>query len=148
MGNPGFFKFLKDRRYGERPVEPKAIPERRRDHAGRRIHPRRPIPFGVGAPAGRMICGDGSAVHVQLWDVSEGGLCVVSSSPFDDAPGTLMTLHLQSGVGIETASVEGFLVWVGHDKRFGQFAGLRFPSGHTLPDGSFLDRYLKIQPSR
>lgn len=148
MGNPGFLKFLQDRRGGEPPVESKPTQERRNDLAGRRIHPRRPIPFGVGAPAGRMICGDGSAVHVQLWDVSEGGLCVVSSSPFHDALGTLMKIQLQSGVGVESASVEGYLVWVGQDKRFGQFAGLRFPSGHTLPDGSFLDRYLKIQPSR
>jgi len=94
-----------------------------------------------------MITADGSAIHVQLWDVSEGGVCVVSSSGIHDAPGSLLRLELQSGVGVEAASVEGHLAWVGSDERFGHFAGLRFHPGNGLPNGSFLDRYLAMKGS-
>ena len=144
MSTPGFLKFLQDRRYGEKAAEAKSAMERRR-LSGRRLHPRHPIPFGVGAPAGRMVGPDGASTHVQLWDVSEGGVCVLSRSVIPHSPGALLHLELQSGAGVQSASLEGLLTWVGSDQRFGHFAGLRFKPDQGLPNGSFLDRYLAMK---
>ncbi|MFM7314743.1 MAG: PilZ domain-containing protein [Cyanobium sp.] len=144
MAAPGFLKFLQDRRAAEQAAEAQAALERR-TLSGRRQHPRHPIPFGVGAPAGRMVGADGTAIHVQLWDVSEGGVCVLSRVPIPYTTGAHLQIELQSGVGVKSASLEGVLTWVGSDQRFGHFAGLRFDPDKGLPNGSFLDRYLTMR---
>ena len=74
-----------------------------------------------------------------------GGVCVLSRTANPYSPGAVMHLELQSGAGVQSASPEGILAWVGSDQRFGHFAGLRFKPDQGLPNGSFLDRYLAMK---
>lgn len=152
---PHFIKFLRgDRRSGERRgSEPEANAaaerrqqERRHNLEGRRRFERRPVPFGPGSPSGALINPDGRSLHVNLWDVSEGGLCLVARGEITDRPGTVMVLELHSGVGVENVRLEMQLVWAAEEEgRFGTFVGLQFPEGQTLPNGTFLDRYLTME---
>jgi hypothetical protein len=157
---PRFFKFLGgDRRSGERRggdpasgLPASEIPgqrrqrDRRSDGTGRRLSERRPVPFGTGSPSGALINPTGQSLHVSLWDVSEGGLCVVTRGTIEDPPGTLMVLELGSGVGVHNVRIEMQLVWsAAEEGGFGTFVGLQFPEGQTLPNGTFLDRYLTME---
>ena len=152
---PRFIKFLRgDRRSGERrggEPSPNGSGERRQEErrsnpAGRRRSERRPVPFGPGSPSGAIINPAGLSLHVNLWDVSEGGLCLVARGELADRPGTVMVLELHSGVGVENVRLEMQLVWAAEEEgRFGTFVGLQFLEGQTLPNGTFLDRYLTME---
>lgn len=104
------------------------------------------MPLGPDAPSGALINPAGQSRHVNLWDVSEGGLCLVGRGEMVDHPGTMMVLKLHSGVGVENVELELQLVWAAvEDARFGTFMGLQFPEGQTLPNGTFLDHYLTME---
>ena len=104
------------------------------------------MPFGPGSPSGALINPAGAPLHVNLWDVSEGGLCVVARGEIEDRPGTVMVLELHSGVGVENVRFEMQLVWAASEEgRFGTFVGLQFPEGQKLPNGTFLDRFLTME---
>ncbi|MFM7635785.1 MAG: hypothetical protein ACKO7Z_09470 [Cyanobacteriota bacterium] len=119
--------------------------DRRSNRAGRRRTPRRPVPFGPGSPSGALTNAAGRSLHVKLWDVSEGGLCVLARSPIVDPPGSLLVLELDSGMGIERLRQELQLVWAAAaEGDFGTCAGLQFLEGQTLPNGSFLDHFLSL----
>ncbi len=149
---PRFIKFLRgDRRSAERrsdsaspaPDSERRLLQRRANAASRRRSERRPVPLGPGAPSGALINSAGVPLHVNLWDVSEGGVCVVAKGEIVDRPGTVMVLELHSGVGVENVRFEMQLVWAAFDEGcYGTFVGLQFPEGQTLPRGTFLDRYL------
>ena len=152
---PGFIKFLRgDRRSGDRRGSEGGLDgsgdrrqqDRRTNPAGRRRSERKPVPFGPGSPSGALINPAGAPLHVNLWDVSEGGLCVVARGEIMDRPGTVMVLELHSGVGVENVRFEMQLVWAAEEEgRFGTFVGLQFPEGQTLPNGTFLDHYLTME---
>lgn len=149
-----------ERRSGESRFDPSLVPEsppqqaqvvhleRRQEErrstpeAGRRRFERRPVPFGPASPSGALIIPDGQSIHVKLWDVSEGGLCVVSGDLMDHPPGTGLELELHAGIGVETLRVPVELKWVGIEDDFGTFMGLQLPEECRLPNGSFLDRFL------
>lgn len=152
---PRFIKFLRgDRRSTERRAN-EAVPEgaverrqreRRSNPDGRRRSERKPVPFGPGSPSGALINPAGASLHVNLWDVSEGGLCVVARGQIVERPGTVMVLELHSGVGVENVRFEMQLVWAAEEEgRFGTFVGLQFLEGQTLPNGTFLDRFLTME---
>jgi len=104
---------------------------------------RHPVSLGPVSPSGALINPAGVPVHVKLWDVSERGLCVVARGSITDPPGSMMTLELHAGVGVETVRLVVQLVWAAQDEaNLGTFVGLQCPAGQTLPSGSFLDRFL------
>lgn len=152
---PGFIRFLGgDRRSFNRRsdssqpdiADERRLGARRTNPAGRRRSERRQVPFGTGAPSGALINPAGVPLHVNLWDVSEGGVCVVARGEIVDRPGTVMVLELHAGVGVENVRVEMQLVWAASEEgRFGTCVGLQFPEGQTLPNGTFLDRYLTME---
>lgn len=104
---------------------------------------RHPVSLGPGSPSGALINPAGASVHVKLWDVSVGGLCVVARGAIADQPGTLMTVELHAGMGVEMVRLQMKLVWAAPDEgNLGTFVGLQFPDGEGLPRGTFLDRLL------
>ena len=107
---------------------------------------RRPVPFGPGAPYGALFDGEGRSCPINLWDLSEDGLCVVTTEPLTFRPGELMVLELHSGVGVQFLRLQVHLIWAASEEGgFGTFVGLQFQDGDQLPNGSFLDRFLTME---
>lgn len=133
-----------DRGRSDAPAADRRRDDRRASRGDRRRFVRHQVPFGPHSPRGSLRTVGGSDLPVTLWDLSEGGVCVVSRRAPVDPPGTPMALELHASLGVQQVQLNLLLVWTATDDGlFGSFTGLRFPDGKHLPRGSFLDLYLK-----
>lgn len=141
--------------------EPRSVPDRRsgldrrtptsqgperleevRRQARRRAHVRQPLPFGGVAPSGR-ICRDGlGCVHASLVDLSEGGTCVLLSTPLPLNLGDKLELTLHENFGFGTLQVELEVRWL-VETPMGLRVGGRFLDPAFRPSATFLKTYLE-----
>lgn len=113
---------------------------RRRDH--RRAHVRQPMPFGGVAPSGRICCERLGCVHADLIDISEGGICVLLTSPIPLNLGDRLALTLHENFGFGTLEVELEVRWL-VETPMGLRVGGRFLDPEFRPSTTFLKTYLE-----
>ncbi len=112
-----------------------------RDELGQRRDKRRSIPFSV-APRGEVRGVDGSRWPCTLWDLSRHGLCVVARGCVELPIGSELRLGLFEVLGQGSVSFQTNLRWFANDASQ-TFLGLQFNEPKTLPQDSFLERYLQ-----
>jgi c-di-GMP-binding flagellar brake protein YcgR len=115
--------------------------EETRDGSGQRRDKRCSIPFSV-APRGEVRGVDGSRWPCTLWDLSRHGLCVVARGCVELPIGSELRLGLFEVMGQGSVSFQTNLRWFANDA-FQTFLGLQFNEPKTLPQDSFLERYLQ-----
>lgn len=99
-------------------------------------------PFGASAIQGELVCSEGEAVPVSLWDLSESGCCVVVHGPLSLHHEQPITLSFRDPAGQEPVRLNGNLLW--SDRSTGTiFAGLRLTSSSLFLRQSFLGSFLK-----
>ena len=125
---------------GQRLEETRRQSHRRQDH--RRAHVRQPMPFGGVAPSGRICCEPHGCVHADLIDVSEGGSCVLLSSPMPLQLGDRLALTLHENFGTGTLQVELEVRWL-VETPMGLRVGGRFLDPEFRPSTTFLKTYLE-----
>ena len=100
------------------------------------------MPFGGVAPSGH-VCVDGQGcVHADLVDLSEGGICVLITSPLALSPGDRLALTLHENFGVGTIQVGLELCWM-LETPMGLRLGARFLDPGFSPSATFLQRYLE-----
>ena len=115
----------------------------RRGSVQNRREERRSIPFSV-APRGEVRAEDGSHWHCTLWDVSQRGLCVVANGCFELPLGSELSINLFEVVGLGSAAFKANLRWFASDE-FQTYLGMQFSAPGTLPQDTFLVRYLQTK---
>ena len=108
-----------------------------------RCDERRVIPFSV-APRGEVRTADGEHWHCSLWDVSRSGLCLVAKQSFELPLGCELQVALYEVVGLGSMFFKAHLRWFATDE-FQTYLGLQFSDPGTLPEGTFLERYLQAR---
>lgn len=128
-----FFKFL----FGEPPKHP-SRKDREPDDPRRRF--KRKI-IHSNPPKGELLSSKGRLSHVTLWDVSQGGVCVVLGAKLinHEADDELLTLVLKESHGVERIQVTVIKMWEKQESGSTYF-GLQY-SGPGLPGNTFLDKY-------
>ena len=123
-----------------------AIPQPQDDGSQRRQFARKPMPFGGVAPVGEMACPMGQKLHISLWDVSMGGLCVVVDSPVDTPMGSLFAISVYESFGLGSAFFNAHLRWrtIEADNTY---LGLEFEDQDLLKKGCFLIDYVNTDLS-
>jgi len=109
----------------------------------RRNHDRRVI--YTNAPSGDLTLLDGTRLLATLWDISQGGACVlvqgnVTSLNIND----LCTLTLKEKGGRDELALKTKVAWSSVEDA-GTYVGLKLRTGGKIPPGTFLDR---LQRSR
>ncbi len=99
-------------------------------------------PIGAEAIEGELVCSEGKAVPVSLWDLSESGFCVVVHGPMTDQIEHTVTIKLRDCSSPEQLQLFGRMRW--SDRVAGTtFAGLRLKTPPSVLRQSFLGRYLQ-----
>lgn len=134
-----------DRRTGEdrrtQPDQTGGERIRQRRDRQRRQYPRRLMPFGGVAPSGRLNFGDQGSVHADLVDISDGGVCVMLSTPIALACGDALELTLHENFGSGSIQLDLELCWL-IETPVGLKLGCRFRDPQFAPSATFLKRYL------
>jgi len=100
------------------------------------------MPFGGVAPSGRLCCADQGCAHADLIDISEGGICVMLSSPLQLRSGDILDLTLHENFGTGSIAMQLELRWF-FDTPMGLKLGGRFIDPQFSPSSTFLKRYLE-----
>lgn len=103
---------------------------------------RQHAPIGAAAIKGELVCSQGQAVPVSLWDLSESGFCVVLHGPMTLQRERLLTITLHDCSSPEQLQLVGSMCW--SDRVAGTtFAGLLLKTPPSALRQSFLSRYLR-----
>ena len=104
----------------------------------RRNHDRRVI--YTNAPSGDLTLLDGTKRLATLWDISQGGACVlVQGSLINLKANDLCTLTLKDKGGREELALKTKVAWSSVED-VGTYVGLKLRTGGKIPPGTFLDR--------
>lgn len=116
--------------------------EEARRQARRRAQVRQALPFGGVAPSGR-ICRDGlGCVHASLVDLSEGGACLLLTTPSALNLGDKLELTLHENFGFDSLQVDLEVRWL-VETPIGLRVGCRFLDPAFRPSTTFLKTYLE-----
>ena len=94
------------------------------------------------APTGELQSLNGGCWDVTLWDISRGGLCLISRThEVEIAPSESLSVRLYDPLNRDSLRLRATLSWI---RQEGQetLIGLEFRPGTSLPKGCFLERYL------
>ncbi|WP_411869369.1 PilZ domain-containing protein [Vulcanococcus limneticus] len=110
----------------------------RREQAARRNHDRRVI--YTNAPSGDLTLLDGTRLLATLWDISQGGACVLVQGDVTHLNANdLCTLTLKEKGGREDLALKTKVAWSSFEDA-GTYVGLKLRTGGKIPPGTFLDR--------
>jgi hypothetical protein len=99
-------------------------------------------PVGAAAIKGELVCSEGKAVPVSLWDLSESGFCVVLHGPMTRQFEHPVTITLHDCSSPEQLQLFVRMCW--SDRVAGTtFAGLHLMTPPSVLRQSFLGRYLQ-----
>lgn len=122
-----------DRRQAQRDQE-----AQRREGSLRRNHNRRVL--YTNAPSGELILLDGTRLLATLWDISQGGACVLVQGQLPTlGANDLCSLTLREKGGREELTLKLKVAWSSVEDA-GTYVGLKLRTGERIPPGSFLER--------
>jgi hypothetical protein len=94
------------------------------------------------APTGELQSLSSGCWDVTLWDISRGGLCLISRAKEVAIPASeSLSVRLYDPLNRDSLRLRGSLSWIRQEGNE-TLIGLEFRPGTSLPKGCFLERYL------